>query len=260
MSWALALQHAALHPVAAVPDASNVALVCDIQDGSATRRCVYKPVSGEQPLWDFPQTALAAREVLTAQIAGLLGWDLVPVTVWRDEGPMGPGICQEWVEVSGPRLVRLVEPHEVPEGWLTVASGRSSTGSPVVLAHADDPRLQRLAVLDVVVNNADRKGGHVLRTGDGRVVGIDHGLTFHADPKLRTVLWGWVGQPIPTELLAALESGRAACLQALDEEPLAAWITEAERTAFAARLDQVLSAGTFPEPGADWPTLPWPVL
>jgi uncharacterized repeat protein (TIGR03843 family) len=249
-----------LRPVARLPESSNMALVCEVDDAEGTHRCVYKPVSGERPLWDFPGTTLAAREVLTAQVAETLGWDLVPTTVWRTAGPLGSGMCQEWVTDVGPRWVALVSPDELPDGWLVVGVGRGPRGERVMLAHADHPALRRLALLDVLVNNADRKGGHLLRRPDGRLAAIDHGVTFHADRKLRTVLWGWVGEPIDPGDLATLDAARDRCARLLDADPLASWITDAERAAFAARIDEVLRSRTFPGPGAEWPALPWPPL
>jgi uncharacterized repeat protein (TIGR03843 family) len=260
VSLAEALAHADLHPMGRVAEASNLVLVCELSNGQRQQRCVYKPASGERPLWDFPDTSLAAREVLTARVARALGWDIVPETVWRTDGPLGPGMCQEWVTEAAIPPVVLAPPDQVAPDWLVVAEGRAEDGRTVVLAHADDADLQRVAVLDALVNNADRKGGHVLRRADGRLAAIDHGVTLHADPKLRTVLWGWAGAPVPEAILDAVADARSRCAALLAEPPVGGWITDAERVAFAARTERLLAARTFPVPGSGWPSLPWPHL
>ncbi len=152
---------------------------------------------GERPLWDFPDGTLAGREVAAFLISEAAGFDVVPPTVLRD-GPFGPGMVQVWVDTDDEReLVDVCAPAEAPHGWIGVLRARGERGRPAVLVHADTPALRRMAAFDVVVNNADRKGGHVLAGTDGHVYGVDHGLTLHVEDKLRTVLWGWVGQPLP---------------------------------------------------------------
>src|SRR5450631_3609987 len=192
-------------------DASNATLYASVELDGVQGRCVYKPVTGERPLWDFPSRTLARREVAAYGQSSAVGWDVVPPTVLRD-GPFGQGSVQWWVgagEVDaegdpvggepGAGLVDIVAPGEVPSGWLHVLRAESYEGSPVSLVHADDPGLARMAVFDVIANNADRKGGHVLRDLDGGVRGVDHGLTFNVEDKLRTVLWGWAGRKLPVD-------------------------------------------------------------
>jgi uncharacterized repeat protein (TIGR03843 family) len=254
-----ALVHGELRVLGRLTEASNITLQCEVRLGDAVRRCVYKPVAGERPLWDFPGAALARREVLTARVAGALGWDLVPVTVWREDGPGGPGMCQEWIEVGqGDPVVGLYAAAEVPPGWREVAEGRTGDGRIVVLAHAATADLQRLAVLDALVNNGDRKGGHVLPRGDGAVAAIDHGVTFHVEPKLRTVLWGWAGEPLPGWLCEDLARGADGVRAALREDPSDLEPDEVE--AAEGRLEGLLAAATFPVPGGQWPALPWPPM
>jgi len=254
-----ALAHGELRVLGRLADASNITLQCEVLVGGEARRCVYKPVAGERPLWDFPGAALARREVLTAGVAGALGWDLVPVTVWREDGPGGPGMCQEWIEVGqGHPVVGLFAEAEVPPGWRDVARGRTADGSAVVLAHAATPDLQRLAVLDALVNNGDRKGGHVLPRGDGGVAAIDHGVTFHVEPKLRTVLWGWAGEPLPDWLRHDLDRGAEAAIDVLREPP--SDLDPDEVAAAAARLRDLRQEARFPVPGGEWPALPWPPM
>ena len=241
-------------------DASNTTLRAVVTKGGVRARCVYKPVRGERPLWDFPDGTLAGREVAAYLVAAATGWNLVPPTVLRD-GPLGVGACQLWIDepADAEPLVGFVPAQQVPDGWRPVAAARDDAGRPYVLAHADDPRLARLAVFDAVINNADRKGGHVLVAADGRVYGVDHGVCFHVDDKLRTVLWGWAGQPLPAEAPPVLARLRAALDSSLGAA-LAAHLTPAETAALRQRVDRLLATRRFPEPGGDWPALPWPPI
>ena len=156
------LRHGEITVEGRLVDASNATLLCEIALDGAEERCVYKPIAGERPLWDFPDGTLAGREVATYLVAEASGWSIVPPTVLRD-GPFGPGMCQLWVDADpSVELIDVVAPSKLPDGWLHVLDALGSGGQPVVLGHADDVRLRRMAVLDAVVNNADRKGGHVL--------------------------------------------------------------------------------------------------
>lgn len=254
-----------LHVLGRLSDASNLALLAEVATDAGPVRCIYKPVRGERPLWDFPDTALAAREVLCADLAAALSWDVVPATHWRKDGPLGPGMCQEWIEAVDSPPVGLFDEAEVPDGWRQIALGRTDEGGVVVLAHEDSPALQRLAVLDVLVNNGDRKGGHLLRRVDGRLAGIDHGVSFHVENKLRTVLWGWAGEPLPAALATELDAGANAFHDLVtlwgDAGPAGVGhLSSREVAAAHVRLDELLRRGTFPMPGPEWPTLPWPPM
>jgi uncharacterized repeat protein (TIGR03843 family) len=255
---AQALAHGELEVVGRLPDASNVALLCEVLVAGERRRCIYKPTAGERPLWDFPGAVLAGREVLAAEVARCFGWSLVPETVWRDDGPAGSGMCQEWVAQEGDGPVGVFPVGDVPDGWREVAEGSGRGGRPVVLAHADEADLQRMVALDLVLNNGDRKGGHVLRRADGRVVGVDHGVSFHTELKLRTVLWGWAGEPMPDWLLAELRAGVDAVHEALPTGP--AGLSAAEVRAARRRLEGLVRSRRFPLPGGQWPSLPWPPM
>ncbi len=241
-------------------DASNTTLRAVITCDGIQARCVYKPIRGERPLWDFPDGTLAGREVGAYLVSAATGWGIVPPTVLRD-GPLGPGACQLWIDEpeSGPELLGFVPARRIPTGWRRIASARDNAGQPYALAHADDPRLARMAVFDVVVNNADRKGAHVICDGQGRVYGVDHGVCFHVDDKLRTVLWGWAGGPLPPEAVEMLGVLRAELAGGLGAA-LAEHVTPAEVGALVVRVERLLVAGCFPQPDHDWPALPWPPI
>lgn len=240
------LREAPLKVLGRLPDSSNNALLCS----AAGARVVYKPQAGEQPLWDFPAGTLSRREKAAAVLDDLLGFGLVPPTAWREEGPAGAGTVQLWID--GAVDIGVFPPEALPTGWIGVLDAETEDG-PVVVAHRDDLATQRMVVFDVLANNADRKGGHLLRDDTG-LYGIDHGVTFHAEPKLRTVLWGLRHRPVPAELLEAVERALPE-LTALQE-----WLTVAEVTATAERARDLLKHGVYPGPSGTWPALPWPLI
>lgn len=245
-------------------------------------------MAGERPLWDFPAQTLARRETAAYELSVASGLNVVPPTVLRD-GPFGLGSVQWWVTGEdggycdpvaadrptglggrptaaepvmgelGAGVVDVVAPGQVPDGWLHVLEAEGHDGRPVILAHADDPTLRRMALFDVVTNNTDRKGGHILRHSSGAIFGVDHGLTFNLDDKLRTVLWGWAGRPLGGRACGVLEqlvsdlTGESE-LRATLGELLSA--REVERT--ARRAAQLLRRGRFPQPPGGWPAIPWP--
>lgn len=229
-------------------DASNATLVVDRGD----QRAVYKPTRGERPLWDFPDQTLGRREVAAYAVSHRLGWDVVPVTTWTADGPFGPGSLQEWVD-HVIDVVGVFPAHEVPEGWLPVLDAVDRDERPLTVAHADTPLLQRLALFDLLANNTDRKGGHILSPGEGHVAGIDNGLCFHAEPKVRTVLWGFAGRALPAELVSDLSGAR-------NELPdLLVGLADEEKHALTQRIDDLLARPVFPHPGGG-PVIPWPPL
>ncbi|QCB93056.1 SCO1664 family protein [Cellulomonas shaoxiangyii] len=242
--------------VGRVTVASNATFVGRIGDVPV----VYKPVAGERPLWDFPDGTLARREVAAYLVSETLGWRVVPRT-WLRDGPLGPGMVQLWQEPDpGQDPVDLVPASRVPTpGWCAVLEGSDENGRAVALVHEDSAALRRMAVLDVVVNNADRKGGHVLPQADGHRYGVDHGVTFHVEPRLRTVLWGWVGDPLRPDEREGVERVRAGLDGELGDR-LAELLTDAEVAAVAARCDRLLADGRFPGPDGDMPSVPWPLF
>jgi uncharacterized repeat protein (TIGR03843 family) len=221
---------------------------------------VYKPIAGESPLWDFPDGTLAQREVAAYLVSQALGWDVVPRT-WLRDGPLGEGMVQLWQEQDPDHsAVDLVLTDQVPTtGWKHVLEGRDEDGRSVTLVHEDSPGLRRMAVFDIVVNNADRKGDHVLAMTDGRRHGVDHGLTFHRDHKLRTVLWGWLGDALSAEELDGIDRVSAGLRDELGRD-LAGLLSAPEITSLAGRCARLRSAGRFPGPAGGMPAVPWPLF
>ena len=239
-------------------DASNATLLATVSGNGVSAACVYKPVRGERPLWDFPDGTLAGREVSVYLLDQALGWELVPPTLLRD-GPFGPGMCQLWIESeSVDELVDMLPDDAVPKGWFPVFGGVDGSGRDVVVAHADDQRLRRLAVLDAVTNNADRKGGHLLLTAEGHLYGVDHGLCFHAETKLRTLLWGWAGEPLDAEEIEALTGLREQLTDGELGEALHEHLTITEVAVTVRRVERLLRTGRFPKPNSTRHVVPWP--
>lgn len=236
--------------------ASNATFLGTIGDVSV----VYKPIRGENPLWDFPDAVLAHREVAAYLVSEALGWGVVPRT-WLRDGPAGEGMVQLWQEEDPDQdAVDLVPASEIPEtGYRTVLGGEDEEGNTVALIHEDTPALRRMAVFDVLVNNADRKGFHVLAMPDGHRFGVDHGLTFHEDHKLRTVLWGWVGDPLTAQELEGVDRVLAGLDGELGRE-LAGLLTAEEIGALRARCERLRADARFPAPAGQSSAVPWPLF
>lgn len=228
--------------------------------GIAGTPVVYKPVAGEHPLWDFPDGTLANREVAAYLVSDSIGWNIVPRT-WLRDGPFGTGMVQLWQEPdTGQDPIDLVVSDAVPEhGWRRVLEGTDDEDRQVALIHEDSAALRRMAVFDVIVNNADRKGAHVLPMADGHRYGVDHGVTFHVEHKLRTVLWGWLGEELTADELDGLARIRSNIDGALGNA-LAGLLSDQEIEAFATRCHRLHSQGRFPEPHGDMPAVPWPLF
>ncbi len=216
---------------------SNYTFLANVTHAGQTFKAVYKPTQGERPLWDFPSETLAGREVAAFLVSQAAGWGLVPPTVYRPEGPAGPGSLQLYIE------------HD-PEMHYFKFTPEQRAG------------LHTTALFDAIANNTDRKGGHILIDPDGRFWLIDHGICFHVQPKLRTVIWDFAGQPIPEEecdrlmhLRVALQ-GEAAPLRAA----LAPYLNLAELGALAARIDSLIARRVFPRPTSERYSYPWPPI
>jgi uncharacterized repeat protein (TIGR03843 family) len=228
------LRHGEVSVEGRVLDASNGTFYCAVTASGVSAAAVYKPVAGERPLWDFPDGTLAEREVAAFEVSAAIGWDIVPPTVYRD-GPLGPGMVQLWI---------------AEDDTVDVVS---------LIRHRDLAALRRIAVFDAVVNNADRKGGHLLPTSSGHIYGVDHGVCFHVEDKLRTVLWQWAGKKLGDPLIDGLSTLRAELEGPLSER-LGALLTAREIRRTVRRVDALLTAPRFPHPSGDWPAVPWPPI
>ena len=213
--------------------ASNATLYCTVKHGDTVAACVYKPVAGERPLWDFPTGSLAGREVAAYEVSRSAGFGVVPPTVYR-EGPFGPGMCQLWIDAD-------------------------QTVDVLALARrTDHAGLRAMAVFDAVINNADRKAGHLLPAPGGHLYGCDHGVCFGEEYKLRTVLWQWRGRSLPGRSVAALRRLQECFDEGDLSDTMAAWLTEEEVKATRDRLELLLKHRVHPYPPEDWPAVPWP--
>jgi len=261
------LRHGELTVLGRIRSASNATFLCESTLGEHSVHCVYKPVAGEAPLWDFPDGTLAGRELAAYLVSTQLGWNIVPYTIIR-HGPAGPGMLQLWIQqpgdavdsapASSPDLVDLFPAGKHEPGYLPVLRAYDYAGDEVVLMHADDIRLWRMAVFDVLINNADRKGGHVLRDLGGHIYGVDHGVSLHVENKLRTVLWGWAGKSIDEKTLVAV-TGLADALSGPLAETLAEQITRAEIKALRRRAESLLAHPVMPGPNRHR-SIPWPAF
>ena len=223
-----AIKSANLKVIGRLVDASNATLQATLENTDPVIKVIYKPVLGERPLWDFADGNLANREYAAFLLSELADFDLVPTTVLR-EGPFGFGMVQEWVEID--------------ENVNVVDFGQSS-----------DPQLRKLALFDTIINNTDRKFGHLLVDSVGKLRGCDHGVCFHQENKLRTVLWQFAGDNfIPEEIELLNRVDNLDLSSALED-----LLTAAEISAIHLRISDLLAAGHFPFPSDQWPAIPWP--
>lgn len=208
-------------------DASNATLLAEIESDNQTQKVIYKPVAGEKPLWDFQDGNLAHREYCAFLLSNRAGFDLVPNTVLRD-GPFGFGMVQEWIDTD--------------EEIDIINFGQS-----------DDSQLKRMAIFDAIINNTDRKYGHLLYK-EGKLLGCDHGVTFHSEDKLRTVIWQFSGEKIDKQEMLLIESASALDYPNLFDS----YLTQDEIAAIYERINRLLKSGRFPSPSENWPAIPWP--
>lgn len=213
-------------------DASNATLYGSVSlSTEKTFAVVYKPIAGERPLWDFNEGNLASREVAAYKVSIWLGFDCVPPTVLRD-GPYGPGAVQQWIDVD--------------ESVDIIALGQSQK-----------KEIRQMALFDAVINNTDRKFGHILPSPTGQIYGCDHGVTFHVDNKLRTVIWQFAGDEFSQQERESLQRLRD-LLDGQGRSDLSTLLSQDEITALQKRLDNLLESGIFPFPSQEWPAIPWP--
>ncbi len=218
-----------------VPWSSNYTFLASISKGDEQALAIYKPSRGERPLWDFPTGTLAKRECAAYLVSESLGWPNIPPTVLRD-GPQGIGAVQLYIDsVEGEHYFTLRDAHR--------------------------EEMKRVAVFDAIINNTDRKGGHLLLDKEGTIWCIDHGVTFHEHPKLRTVIWDFTREPIPGSILDDLRSLQAQLAPPAPlAQSLAPLLSRREIDAFCGRIQELLSQGVFPDPPEDWPHIPWPPI
>jgi uncharacterized repeat protein (TIGR03843 family) len=224
------LQSGDLEVTGRLVDASNATLYANCTYDETSFPVIYKPVAGERPLWDFPDGNLAQREYAAYRISELGKFFLVPPTVLRD-GPFGIGMVQQWIDID--------ENIDLAQFYRT-----------------DDTRLRSMALFDAVINNTDRKIGHLLPSVDGELRGCDHGVTFHEEDKLRTVLWQWADKQLSELEKIQLSELRNCLIQQPDE--LNTLITERECDALLLRIERLLEKQCFPAPSDEWPAVPWP--
>jgi uncharacterized repeat protein (TIGR03843 family) len=228
------LEHGKIEMQGIVPWSSNYTYLVTLKWNDQEAYGIYKPQCGERPLWDFEDGSLCKREVAAYELSEFLGFPNIPVTVLRADAPQGLGMLQQFID------------HQRRENFFTVRERCRE-------------EMQKIAVFDALVNNTDRKGGHVLVDKRGAVWAIDHGVTFHQDPKLRTVIWDFVDEPIPEPLIRQLEKLRAALKSnAPVRIRLDNLIARSEMRALQARLNELLSLRIYPSPPEDWPHIPWP--
>ncbi len=262
------LETGELTVIGRIRSASNATFLCEATSEADRVHCVYKPIAGEQPLWDFPDGTLAGRELGAYLVSVALGWNVVPYTIIRD-GPAGRGMAQLWIEEPGDStgassandgrdIIDVFPAGKVPPGYLPVLRAYDFAGDEVTLVHADDARLRRMAVFDVLINNADRKGGHILTGLDGNLYGVDHGVCLHVHDKLRTVLWGWAGKPVDDDTLTAV-TGLVDKLRGSLADELREHITGVEVQALRRRAEDLLDNPLMPTPDRHRP-IPWPAF
>jgi uncharacterized repeat protein (TIGR03843 family) len=229
----LNLRDGVLRVTGRLVDASNATLYAIADLAGQEMVCIYKPRAGERPLWDFPDGCLAHREYAAYLVSEYLGFNVVPLTVLRD-GPYGEGMAQEWITID--------ESVDLAKFFAT-----------------DHPGLRAMALFDAIINNTDRKIGHLLPINDDVVFGCDHGVTFHVEDKLRTVLWQWSGDSLTTNEIEILKKA-VISLEGELRTQLETLLTTQEIDALAARVQRLLNEGTFPQPNPNWPAVPWPAF
>ena len=230
------LTHGSVSVAGMMPDSSNYTFLVQVQEDGLEGLAIYKPRRGERPLWDFPRGTLCQREAAAYLVSEALGWHLVPPTVLRDAEPHGFGSLQLFIDAD-------------PSAHYFSLQGRF------------DAAFRQVAAFDILVNNADRKGGHILLSRDGRIWAIDHGIAFHAEPKLRTVIWEYAGEPIPEELVDDIRGMYTRLETAADPLPqtLATLLEPYEIDALKRRTERVLRRPRFPGPGGGR-SVPWPPI
>ncbi len=241
-----------------ITSASNVALLLATTSTQNSFKAIYKPKSGIRELWDFPNNDLVEREYASYLLSKQSGLNLVPATVIREISDFGEGMVQKWVDDSEVKSVGIFKHDLVPAEYLTVLEANDGQANLVKVAVEDSPWLDSLTIFDAVINNSDRKGSHILTDPAGVNWAIDHGVTWHLENKLRTVLWAKAGEELSASALLTVGKIESALSQSA--ELLSKYLSKAEIEQAANRLSQIAATGMFPLPQGDWPAIPWPVF
>ena len=241
-----------------IPDSSNGALKVLISKSGKNMHAIIKPEVSIRPLWDFPEMDLNNREYATYLLDRALELNYVPETVMRNVKGIGKSLIQEWVDESDNDLIIVKSPEDIPQDYLKVLQGYDELNKLITLAHKDDRDLRNLCLFDLVINNADRKGGHLLVDSGNKMWAIDHGVSWHQEAKIRPVLWGLIGVDFNREDLNLLEKAKDV-LQAWKEEEFV-YLSEIEIEQANKRTEDLLKGNAFPQPGDQWPAVPWPIF
>ena len=241
-----------------IHDSSNGALKVLVSNSQQNMHAIIKPEVSIRPLWDFPDMDLNNREYATYLLDRALELNYVPETVMRDVQGIGNSLIQEWIKESDNDLIIVKSPEDIPQDYLKVLQGYDELNKLITLAHKDDRDLRNLCLFDLVINNADRKGGHLLMDTDHKMWAIDHGVSWHQESKIRTVLWGWIDIAFNDEDITLLEKAKNV-LQAWKEEDFN-YLSEIEIEQSIKRVDELLEINAFPQPGDQWPAVPWPIF
>ena len=241
-----------------IPDSSNGALKVLVSNSKQSLEAIIKPEVSIRPLWDFPDLDLNNREYATYLLDRELNLNYVPDTVMRNVEGIGKSLIQEWVTESDNDLIIVKSPEDIPEEYLKVLQGYDELNKLITLAHKNNRDLRNLCLFDLVINNADRKGGHLLMDSANKMWAIDHGVSWHFESKIRTVLWGWIDETFNDQDIALLNNAKKVIQTWKDEEFI--YLSEEEIEQAIKRVDGLLKENAFPQPGDQWPAVPWPIF
>ena len=241
-----------------IPDSTNGALKLLITKGDEQIAAIAKPDVSIRPLWDFPNMDLNKREYATFLFDRKLKLGFVPETVIRDISGIGNALVQHWIRETENDLIIVQSPDNIPKSYLRVLQGYDELNKLITLAHKDDQDLRKLCLIDLIINNADRKGNHLITDGNNKMWAIDHGVSWHEEPKIRTVLWGWINQEFNDGDLDLLSLAKSTLEDWLAND--FQYLEKSEIECALERLDELVKNKRFPAPGSEWPAVPWPIF
>ena len=241
-----------------IPDSTNGALKLLITKGDEQIAAIAKPDVSIRPLWDFPNMDLNKREYATFLFDRQLELGFVPETVIRDIAGFGNALVQHWIRETENDLIIVQSPDNIPKSYLRVLQGYDELNKLITLAHKDDQDLRKLCLIDLIINNADRKGNHLITDGNNKMWAIDHGVSWHEEPKIRTVLWGWINQEFNESDLDLLSLAKSTLEDWLAND--FQYLEKSEIECALERLDELVKNKRFPAPGSEWPAVPWPIF